>query len=57
MIERILFVDDEPILLATYQHQLQGLFDDCLATGGEQGLAMLRDKRPFQVVVSVSIGA
>ena len=52
MTERILFVDDEPILLATYQHQLQDQFDVCLAAGGDQGLTALRDKGPFAVVVS-----
>ncbi len=51
MAEKILFVDDEPNVLAGFRRQLHGSFDVETAIGGEQGLQMLAAE-PFAVVVS-----
>lgn len=49
---RILFVDDEPNVLQALERQLRGRFPVATATGGAEGLAALREKGPFAVVVS-----
>lgn len=51
MSERILFVDDEPNVLAGYQRQLRKQFELDVATSGEQGLAAVR-AGSFAVIVS-----
>lgn len=51
MCEKILFVDDEPNVLAGYERQLRKRFEVHTAAGGEQGLAALA-AGPFAVVVS-----
>lgn len=50
--ERILCVDDEPNVLDALQLQLERRYDVHTATGGEQGLACLRESGPFAVVIS-----
>jgi CheY-like chemotaxis protein len=50
--EKVLFVDDEPHLLAGIERGLRQHFPVYTATGGSQGLQMLRQSGPFAVVVS-----
>lgn len=50
--EKILFVDDEPNVLAGYERQLRKRYVVHTATSGEQGLATLAAAGPFAVVVS-----
>jgi response regulator RpfG family c-di-GMP phosphodiesterase len=52
MAEQILFVDDQPELLATIQFTLGKTFNIVTAVGGDGGLAALRTQGPFAVVVS-----
>ena len=50
--EKILFVDDEPRMLASILRQLSGKFNVFSARDAEQALGVLSDKGPFAVVVS-----
>jgi CheY-like chemotaxis protein len=50
--EKILFVDDEPAFLTSYELMLSPHFEVYTAVGGEQGLAAIRDHGPYAVVVS-----
>jgi response regulator RpfG family c-di-GMP phosphodiesterase len=52
MSDKILFVDDDPNLLAGIQRQLRKQFAIETALGAEQGLEALRRPGPFAVVVS-----
>lgn len=52
MTEKILFVDDEPNILAGFDRQLRRRFAVETAPGGAEGLATLAAKGPFAVVVS-----
>ncbi|QEL16835.1 HD domain-containing phosphohydrolase [Limnoglobus roseus] len=52
MSEKILFVDDEPNVLAGYERQLRKRFAVHTAPGGEQALGMLAADGPFAVIVS-----
>jgi response regulator RpfG family c-di-GMP phosphodiesterase len=52
MIDRILFVDDEPAVLDGYKRILRREFEVDTAAGGEQGLASIRDRGPYSVVIS-----
>lgn len=52
MNHKILFVDDEPAALGLYKHMLKGEFDISTAVGGQDGMALLRDRGPFAIVVS-----
>lgn len=52
MPEKILFVDDEPNLLAGIQRQLRKLFAVETALGGEAGLEAVKGKGPYAVIVS-----
>lgn len=52
MKDRILFVDDEPGMLALYSMLLKQEFEISVATGGEQGLAVIEQDGPFAVIVS-----
>src|SRR5262249_48798168 len=52
MQEKILFVDDEPVLLQGYQRLLRKDFRVFIAVGGGSGLAALKQEGPFGVVVS-----
>jgi response regulator RpfG family c-di-GMP phosphodiesterase len=52
MADKVLFVDDEPNLLAAVQRQLRKQFTVETALGGEQGLETVRLQGPFAVVVS-----
>ena len=52
MKRRILFVDDEPNLLAAVQRQTRKHFEIETAVGGEEGLAKFEKEGPFGVVVS-----
>ncbi len=49
---KILFVDDDPNILAGYQRQLRKHFQLDIAQGGEEGLRVLGQNGPFAVVVS-----
>ncbi len=49
---KILFVDDDPNILAAFQRQLRKYFQIYTAQGGEQGLSTLSGRDPFSVVVS-----
>ena len=49
---KILFVDDEILLLEGIKRQLRRELDITVALGGETGLAVLQDQGPFAVVVS-----
>lgn len=52
MSEKILFVDDEPDLLAAYQRHLRKVFKIETAEGPEKGLAAVTERGPFAVIVS-----
>lgn len=52
MFEKVLFVDDDPNILAGIQRQLRRSFTVETALGGEQALKVLSEKGPFSVVVS-----
>ncbi len=52
MSEKILFVDDEPDLLAAYQRHLRKAFEIETAEGPERGLAAVAERGPFAVIVS-----
>lgn len=52
MKSRVLFVDDEPILLDTMARLLRSTFDVTTAEGGVAGLARIREEGAFAVVVS-----
>jgi response regulator RpfG family c-di-GMP phosphodiesterase len=50
--KKILFVDDEPNILAAYQRHLRKQFSVEIAVGPIAGLAAIRDPREFGVVVA-----
>jgi response regulator RpfG family c-di-GMP phosphodiesterase len=52
MSERILFVDDEPVLLQGYQRLLRNEFQVTTAVGGAAALTMVEHLGPFAVVLS-----
>jgi CheY-like chemotaxis protein len=52
MADKILFVDDEPIVLDGYKRMLHREFEVSTAVGGEQGLAMILEHGPYAVVIS-----
>jgi response regulator RpfG family c-di-GMP phosphodiesterase len=52
MSEKILFVDDEPNVLAGVERQLRKRYEIETAPGGTEGLAALDTRGPFAVVVS-----
>ena len=52
MTDRILCVDDEPNVLAGLRRQLRKRFDVDVAEGGEQGLAAVKERGPYAVIVS-----
>jgi DNA-binding NtrC family response regulator len=45
---KILFVDDDPDILAGFQRQLRKVFDIETALGGEKGLEAVSVKGPMQ---------
>lgn len=52
MKEKILFVDDDANILAAYNRNLRKQFQISMANSGEEGLALIRSKGPFAVVLS-----
>ncbi len=50
--ERILFVDDDTNLLASYHRQLKSRFLIDTAPSGQQGLEKIKESGPFAVIVS-----
>lgn len=52
MSEKILFVDDEPNVLAAYERQLRKRYTIETATSGDVGLTALAERGPFAVIVS-----
>lgn len=52
MSQRILFVDDEPALLAGIGRHLRGQFEFDTATGGEEALELISAKGPYAVLVT-----
>ena len=52
MPEKILFVDDEPNVLAAYERQLRKQFDVVTMEGGEAGIRAMMVGGPYAVVVS-----
>ncbi len=52
MSEKILFVDDDPNLLASCERNFRKRFQLDTATGGEAGLAKIAERGPYAVVVS-----
>jgi len=52
MSEKILFVDDDENLLASYQRQLRNKFPLAIASGGDHGLRLIASEGPFAVIVS-----
>jgi len=50
--QKILFVDDEALLLEGIKRQLRRQFDVSVANGGEIALGVLAEEGPFAVVVS-----
>ncbi|MFZ0927935.1 MAG: HD domain-containing phosphohydrolase [Syntrophobacteraceae bacterium] len=49
---RVLFVDDDPNILAAFQRQLRKDFSVHTALGGEEGLKAVLEQDPFAVIVS-----
>jgi len=49
---QILFVDDDPNVLATYERNLRKQFQIETATSGEEGLGLIEQSGPFAVIVS-----
>jgi len=52
MADKILFVDDEPVLLQGYQRLLRNDFQVSTAVGGAAALLLIQHEGPFGVVVS-----
>jgi len=52
MSAKILFVDDDQMLLQTYQRQLRKSYRVEVALGAEEGLAAVAERGPFAVIVS-----
>src|SRR5208282_5904940 len=52
MAEKVLFVDDEPVLLQGYQRLLHKEFQVSTAVGGAAALTMIQHLGPFAVVLS-----
>lgn len=52
MADRVLFVDDEPVLLQGYQRLLRKDFDISTAIGGPAALVLIQHEGPFGVVIS-----
>jgi FixJ family two-component response regulator len=50
--EKILFVDDEPLVLDAFRRMLHDKFEIYTVDGGEKALASARDNGPFAVVIS-----
>lgn len=50
--QKILFVDDEILLLKSVQRQFRREFDISVAESGAKGLALIAEQGPFAVVVS-----
>lgn len=49
---RVLFVDDDPNILAGFGRQLRTRFDVDTALGGEEGLAAVDSRGPYAVIVA-----
>ncbi len=52
MVEKILFVDDEPKILAGFERNLMDHFQVITALGPEKGLEAVKNNGPFSVIVS-----
>jgi FixJ family two-component response regulator len=52
ILESILFVDDDPNILAAFQRQFRNTFTIETAIGPEEGLSAIASKGPFAVVIS-----
>lgn len=52
MTEKILFVDDEPNILAGLRRQLRGIFEIGTANNGQEALDLIAMSDPFAVIVS-----
>src|SRR5258708_28798973 len=52
VMEKILFVDDEPNVVEAYQRSLRRDFQNAIATSGAQALEMIAAGGPYAVVVS-----
>jgi response regulator RpfG family c-di-GMP phosphodiesterase len=52
MNEKILFVDDDENILASYKRNLRKKFQISTAPGGQEGLDLIKSEGPFAVIVS-----
>ncbi len=52
VIEKILFVDDEPLVLDAFRRMLRDRFEIHTADTGEKGLALAKQDGPFAIVIS-----
>jgi DNA-binding NtrC family response regulator len=52
MSEKILFVDDNTIILSAFQLQLRKRYSISVASSGQLGLNMMKEEGPFAVVIS-----
>ena len=52
MNKKLLFVDDDPNLLAGFQRTLRKLYEFDTALGGEEGLAKIKSHGPYAVIVA-----
>ena len=52
MTDRILFVDDDPNLLASFRRQLRRQFQIETALGGPEGLELVEHNGPYSVIIS-----
>ena len=49
---KILFVDDDPNILSSFERQFRKLFTVHTAPGGKEGLEIVSEHGPFAVIVS-----
>jgi len=52
MLDKVLFVDDEPSFWRATKRMLHREFEVDTAVSGEQGLTLIRDRGPYSVVIS-----
>lgn len=52
MSDKILFVDDEPLILEIFRRQFRKDFEMDMAGGGLEALALIKDRGPYAVIVS-----
>ena len=52
MLSRVLFVDDDPLILASFKRAFRGRFDLTTCQSGREALDLARNSAPFATVVA-----